>query len=135
MSAAPQLESVPITKLFLASVMRGIMEYEAPFDLIEQAKKKSFKEGRESERKNSADVVKRLTEKMEQLEANIKTFRHHTGIEMNWENPERIGKAYRLFLDKGEAEKMRTRLEDVKFEAERIAMETENSLQALGRKP
>ena len=110
---APKLQPKQMDRLQLAAIMRNLQENFSPEAQIEAAEERGITEGR----KEGAEVVQRVNDKLKEIECNLNAFRKYTGIDLSsWHSEDRfreIGKAVNIVLT-GKDVAIRERLQSLR---------------------
>jgi hypothetical protein len=98
---APKLEPVPITRLFLAALMRRVHEQKADTTEVEAARRAGLEEGEKRGEQFGRNRADRDANDLKTLRERVHAFEAASGlsIERGWEGGEKIGKAVRAVLD------------------------------------
>jgi hypothetical protein len=125
--AAPQLSPEPLTKTFLASVLRSSLEIVTPDAKIEEARKRGEEHGYQSGLNDGKHRRESAEKELENLRDAIRTFEKAAGVEFPnvssyWpakEEAERFGHAVRLVLN-GDRNRALTQLQGLREDARKI---------------
>jgi hypothetical protein len=103
---APQLEPRPISRPFLAAVLRRAAECRGGREVIEAAESKAraegFQDGRESQTASNAHELTRLREDLANYERRLKSFEEASGIRIDrWTDGRKLGEAVRMLTSGG----------------------------------
>jgi hypothetical protein len=125
---APKLEPEPLTRWFVAEVLRRRFQTENHPPALSREYSKGFDAGREQQ-KNSFKWEK---EKHQRLQKNVDDFQRESGIELSeWTHGAEIGKAVRLVLN-GAATNLQRQLEHLLHSSERIVEQIKTELGKVG---
>lgn len=113
MKAAPPLAPEPLTKTFIASVLRGALEVVVPDAALNERYKAGYAEGNAEGERVGEHTKKRLREELENTQSAIRAFEKATGVKFPdglefWKKDDeaaQVGEAVRLVLgsDRGKA--------------------------------
>lgn len=122
---APKLEPKPVTRGFLASLLRKSVEQNVDDDLLRQSRAEGFKHGKESAEQSfnwERDKHNQLTEK-------VAAFEKASGLRIAhaWESGEKIGEAVRLVMN-DEHTKLTERLQRLRKNVQSILAEIDQQL-------
>jgi hypothetical protein len=113
---APELHPNPISKNFLAAIMRKIAQQSADVRLLENEKKEAYARGWNSGKWELENVQKELANKNE----SIRLFEQESGVKIDgWDGATRIGEAVKIVLA-GEHMVNETQLKRIRSIAENI---------------
>jgi len=128
---APPLQPIPITKEFLAAIFRGIDKYEAPLDAIEAARRRGVEEGKKSEKESNEYLLRGVRMERDRLKKESEDFQRTSGLSIHYCGGERVGRALRLFMDKGEVDRVGNSLKNLLITSRSIADGIESSLKEI----
>lgn len=129
--AAPELQPEPLSRNFIAAILRGVQKHVLPEAALEKAVKEAeqrgYNEGREAEEKNSnaGYALKRLNE-------TVRNFEAASGIRLNegWHGPTKIGEAVKFILQHGEDRPLKL-AEDMMRQYQRLADMLAKEIEAM----
>lgn len=94
---APQLEPVPLTRPFLAAVLRRVQEHHVSTDEIEAAAQKARAEGILFQKNRSDGELRHAEGQLETMTQRVKAFTEATGISvLGWGDDRRLAAKLRL---------------------------------------
>lgn len=119
---APLLTPNPISKGFLASLLRVVSEAINPADQLAIERDKGWKEGYEYGLKNGNQQLERLSKDHDQLLKVLKDFEQASGVTVNqWGDGGNIGRAFKIAMEGERGVKdIENRLIGLKEQADRI---------------
>lgn len=101
---APELTAQPITKAFLAAILRRAHDVGTPAAVIEAEVAKRVEERLKRNRENAAYDLRAVKGELERLQGAVKAFEESSGVHIDRWGGERIGDAVRFVLEAGVAE-------------------------------
>jgi hypothetical protein len=100
---APKLEAQPLTRTFVASLLRNAAEQAAdliPKGDVDRRIAEQVKAHRDAHAQRHADEVKAQRHFVEEMSERIRKFEEVSGVQMSsWHEPEKIGEAVRFVLN------------------------------------
>lgn len=128
---APKLDAQPITKVFLAGLLRAAAEWVPPKPDVEWAEKR-YREGYESGQRVEEVRTRSAQSSLELLLRDVEAFEQASGVDVRygWRRGE-IGEAVKFVMDGGFVGKL-DELRRLKESAETIAGDIQQQLNELG---
>lgn len=126
---APKLEAQPVTRLFLASLLRSAQKSAASDAEIRSAVRRAVEKAEADARERADRVIESTTtglrRELDSLNATIATFEKQSGVDIRarWDR-DRIGEAVRFVLDGG-VDKLRLEIDRCREIAKRVLDVTE----------
>lgn len=117
---APKLEATPITRLFLASLLRRVFEESPSERAIKAAVEVARKEERDGQVKAMESLQAGANRQIEEVKEQIRAFELASGVKLNRWDAGKIGDAVKVVLE-GRVEYHRNQLEHLRNSAKNIA--------------
>lgn len=126
--AVAELKAQPITRTFLAGILRNVAACSVPASTVEPARHQAYEAGRAAGQREA----NRQLDDLKTLQARVAAFEAASGLHIadGWRGPENVGKAVRVILDGGIDAQVQ-RLQGLRNQTARLLAGFEDGLASL----